>query len=180
MRERLRRVEEMLRRFVLRDVLALLELSPEWKGKPLSVDSILLASNQVRLALRHVDHSATPLRLIIAEHGGELIGSVEDAGWLDRLSPPEARTLDQTIAGMYKLAGVDWVRKPAAEVPVEPPHSVPLAAVQVNGVVGVDGQATISLRGVAYTWPEWVEWWRRDRSGETPAPPVWVLPGAPH
>jgi hypothetical protein len=37
----------------------------------------------------------------------------------------------------------------------------------------------IVLRGVPYLWPDWVEWWRRDRMGEPLAPPVWVLPGTP-
>ncbi|HKI36833.1 MAG TPA: hypothetical protein VKA46_33585 [Gemmataceae bacterium] len=185
-RERLRTVEVSLRRFVARDVLALLHLSPEWKKKPLSVGAVDLASNQVRFELRHADYPATPLRLAIAEQDGLLVADVEEPGWLSRLTPPETRTLDQAIAGMYKLAGVDLVRRPV-EAPAEPVPPVadevpehctrrPLPAASANG--SADGQAIV-FGGVTIPWAQWVDWWHRDRLGEPPPPPVSVLPPAP-
>jgi hypothetical protein len=178
-RERLRGVELSLRRFVARDVLALLQLSPEWQKRPLSVGRIDLATNQVRIELRHADYPDAPLRLAIAEENGLLVASVEETGWLCRLTAPEAHTLDQAITGLYKLAGVDLVRKPA-----EPPadEGISLALDGAAPAPAVNGAATggraILFRRVALPWAQWVEWWRRDRAGEPPAPPVAVLPPA--
>ena len=178
MRERLRGVEQSLRRFVSRDVLALLQLSPEWQKRPLSVGRIDLASNQVRVELRHADYPETPLRLAIAEENGLLVASVEDPGWLCRLTPPERRTLDQAIAGMYKLAGVDLVRKPVKATPAV--EGIPLGL--VDGRPARDGAAedgpAIVFRRVTLPWAQWVDWWRRDRVGEPLPPPVSVLPEA--
>jgi hypothetical protein len=156
-RERLHAVETSLRRFVTRDVLALLHLSPEWQKKPLGVGDVALASNQVRLELKHADYPLTPLRLAIAEQDGLLVARVEQAGWLSRLAPPEARTLDQAVAGMYKLAGVDLVREP--------------------GAAADDG--VVVFRRVPLSWAQWVDWWRHDRAGEPLPPPVVVLPAPP-
>jgi len=111
---------------------------------------------------------------------------VEEPGWLSRLTPPETRTLDQAIAGMYKLAGVDLVRRPV-EAPAEPVPPVadevpehctrrPLPAASANG--SADGQAIV-FGGVTIPWAQWVDWWHRDRLGEPPPPPVSVLPPAP-
>ncbi len=186
-RERLTAVEESVRRFVVRDVLALLQLSPEWQKKPLTVGAIALASNQVRVELRHADYPGVPLRLAIAEEGGQLVASAEESGWLDRLTPPEARTLDQAIAGLYKLAGVDLVRKPGDGPPPAPvavdtatgselrdgPPSAP-----PNGTADEAERRGLIFRGVALTWAAWVDYWRRDRGGEPPLPSFPVLPAA--
>jgi hypothetical protein len=181
-RERLRAVEESLRRFVERDVLALLQLSPEWHRKPLSVGDVDLASNQVRIALRHADHPDTALRLAIAEEGGLLAAWVEEPGWLSRLTPAETRTLDQAIAGMYKLAGVDVVREQGKPVAPETAREVAAAVVEsaapattVNGAPAADAPVVV-FRRVPLTWDQWVDWWRRDRAGEPLPPPFPVLP----
>jgi hypothetical protein len=187
-RERLRGVDELLRRFVIRDVLALLHLSPEWHKKPLGVGAIGLASNQVRIGLRHADYPDISLRVAIAEEDGKLVASLEEPGWLSRLTPAEARTLDQGIAGMYKLAAVDLVRKPmpppapgitTSLLLPEAAHPNALAAPMANGAPQSDGQVIV-FHGVPFRWVDWVDWWRRDRAGEAVPPPVWVLPGAPH
>ena len=78
----LQAVERSLCRFVARDVLALLHLSPEWQKKPLSVGEMVLAGNQVRIELRHADYPQTPLRLAVAEQDGLLLRAWRSgAGW---------------------------------------------------------------------------------------------------
>jgi hypothetical protein len=182
-RERLRSVEESLRRFVDRDMLALLQLSPEWHKQPLTVGAVSLAGNQVRIELRHPDYATPPLRLAIAEEDGLLAACVEEPGWLDRLAPTERRTLDQAIAGLYKLAGVDLVVEPG-EVPPEPKPAAehiterlcdPAALPLRNGTVEGNGRCVV-FGTVALTWAQWVDWWRRDRAGEPLPPPFPVLP----
>jgi hypothetical protein len=185
-RERLGAVRESLRRFVERDVLALLHLSPEWQKKPLSVGDVALASNQVRVALRHADYPDTSLRLAIAEQEGRLVARVEEVGWLGRLTTPEARMLDWAVLGLYKLAGVDLVRGPVEAPPLpggvgsvlvelpEPGRPAERWAAAPNGVAG-----PVPFRQVPLTWAEWVQGWRRDRAGEPVPPPVTVLPLPP-
>jgi hypothetical protein len=120
------------------------------------------------------------LRLAIAEQDGVLTARVEERGWLGHLTPAETRTLDQAIAGMYKLAGVDVVSE-QAEAPAPAPESTAAAMEPVpapasaNGVAG--GESTVGgFRRVPLTWAQWVDWWRRDRAGEPLPPPVPVLP----
>jgi hypothetical protein len=189
-RQRLCAVEEAVRRFVERDVLALLQLSPEWHKKPLSVGEVCLASNQVRIELRHAEYPSPPLRLAIAEHAGMLTARVEEPGWLARLTPAEATTLDQAVAGMYKLAGVDLVREPDGMPPQGSPEAtgiapeirtppVPPPAAAVNGAVGL-AEPVVLFRRVPLTWAQWVDWWRHDRAGEPLPPAVPVLPAVPN
>ena len=177
-RERLRLVEESVRRFVTRDVLALLHLSPEWLKKPLSVGPVSLASNLVRIELRHADYPGGNLRLAIAELDRLLLAHVEAPGWLSRLTHAEARTLDLAIAGLYKLAGVDVVAEPLAPVPLEIEPEAPPARMDVgtNGDAAVHGHA-LPFRRVPLTWLQWVDWWRRDGTGDALTPALQVLPG---
>jgi hypothetical protein len=176
-RERLRGVEQSVRRFVERDVLVLLHLSPEWQKKSLSVGRIDLASNQMRVELRHADFADPSLRLAIAEENGQLVASAEETGWLCRLTTAEARTLDQAITGLYKLAGVDLVREPAAPPPpLQHLSAAPDGAPPQNGATD-DARAILFCR-VTLPWAQWVDWWRHDRSGQPLPPPVPVLPVA--
>lgn len=168
-RARLGAVEESLRRFVARDVLALLHLSPEWHARPLSVGDVALASNLVRVELRHAGHPQASLRLAIAEERGLLAARVEEPDWLSRLTPPEARTLDRAIAGMYKLAGVDVVHAPVEAPPADGGATSPAPpAVVADGYAAVDrngqalpgaGAAPAAFGRVPLTWAQWVEWW---------------------
>jgi hypothetical protein len=106
-RESLLELEEAFRRFIEREVLIVLHQSPGWRKRPLSVGEVALASNVVRLALRHASHPETPLRLAIAERDGLLIASIEDPSWLPDLPPAELATLMRALGGMFNLAGVD-------------------------------------------------------------------------
>jgi hypothetical protein len=180
-RQRLDAVDESLRRFVTRDVLALLQLSPEWHKKPLNVGEVALASNQVRIELRHADYGSPALRLAISEQDGLLMAGVEESGWLRRLTSAEATTLDQAIAGMYKLAGVDLVREHDGAFPQGIAGPVPEEGIQpapspaANGAADRDGKVVI-FRRVSLPWAQWVDWWRHDRAGEPLPPPFPVLP----
>jgi hypothetical protein len=145
-----------------------------------------LASNQVRIELRHADYPETALRLAIAEQDGLLVACAEEPGWLCRLTPAEVWTLDQAITGMYKLAGIDLVRAPARPLPErngavanEPfdGHRGGLPAPGSNGAAEADG-GVLAFRKLALPWTQWVDWWRRDRGGEPVPPPLAVLPAS--
>jgi hypothetical protein len=185
-REKLQRLEESLRRFVERDVLALVERCSGWSKPSLHVGSIRLASNLVRIELQHAEYPGSSVRLAIAEQGGRLVAQVEDAGWVRQLPPSQLATLERAIAGLYRLAGVDLVREqvdtqlPAGAVwtiqdgalvvrfePGGPPRSYDLNQHEVlqarpNGplVPVLDPVHTIFAR-TPIPWHDWVNGWER-------------------
>ena len=101
-------------------------------------------------------------------------------GWIASRRRRHGRS-DQAIAGMYKLAGVDLVRKSIdADARGEPrPCGRPARHPrQQYGGSQRAGGAMIVFRGVPYLWREWVEWVAAsDRAGEPTVPPVWVPAG---
>jgi hypothetical protein len=117
-REALVEVEEAIHRFLEREVLALLHQSPGWQKRPLSIGEIALASNLIRITLRHSAYPEKPLGLTFAERDGRLVAAVEEPGFLAELPPAEQSTLARALEGMYNLAGIDWVADAGAPPPI--------------------------------------------------------------
>jgi hypothetical protein len=117
-REALAELEESLRRFVEREALVLLHQNPHWRKRPLHVGDLSLASNVIRINLRHADFPDKIVSLAIAEREGRLLATLEEPGWSAELSPEEQRTLARALDGLYNLAGVDWVTE--ADAPPSP------------------------------------------------------------
>jgi hypothetical protein len=107
----LHHAEEELRRFVDRDLLLLLAHSQGWKDRPIESGHVVLATNRVLFELRSPDSAAGSLWLAFSERAGWLIAQVHRRGWLDELSATQRTTLDNALAGFYKMAGVDLVRE---------------------------------------------------------------------
>ena len=120
--EELHHVEEAVRRFVERNLLAVLAGSKAWdQTSPLQVGNIHLASNRVRVELRRGDRS---IYCDLEEHAGRVVAGITLSpeyaaqgearprhGWLDRLPPEQARAFTDALAGFYKFCGVDLVRE---------------------------------------------------------------------
>ncbi len=199
-REKLTRIEESLRRFVDRELLALLHQSPEWAKQPLTTGAVNLASNQVRLELRHRDYPEAPLRVAIAEQGGLLAARVEDPGWVHELSPAERISLSRALAGTYKLAGVTVVRE-QVQAQLPPGTACEMTdrglvlraddsdhedlfdvgksgTIAPHGLNGTPGDKTVStpLGFAPISWEEWVQSWLADREGAAVPNPLPVLP----
>jgi hypothetical protein len=130
--ESLRDVEEAVRRFVERELLALLTASPRFPFEPLVVRGVELGSNRVRITIACEAISSELCEIAFEEQSGLLVASMPKAGFLDALADvtpgaqeggqrsslhekgaaAEARLLfENGLAGLYKLAGVDLVRE---------------------------------------------------------------------
>jgi hypothetical protein len=118
--ESLRDVEEAVRRFVERELAALLEASPRFPFGQVAVQGVELGSNRVLVRIACESVSMEPCELAFEEQSGLLVASIPSAGFIDALGAgaagdkdtSEARVLvENAIAGLYKLAGVDLVRE---------------------------------------------------------------------
>jgi hypothetical protein len=127
----LHHAEEDLRRFVDRDLLLLLAHTRGWQGHRIVTGHIKLATNRVLVELRCPDLSADSLWIDFSERSGWLLAAVHRRGWLDSLHNTQRTTLDNALAGFYKMAGVDLVRDQLAAQ--FDPHEVSYA-IDENGL----------------------------------------------
>ncbi len=129
--EDLHHVEEAVRRFVERTLLALLSGSKTWgEEQPLHVGHVHLASNRIRVELRRSGQGDASVHIDLEEHSGRLVAGISafaepehpnpngsahpSHGWLDRLPLGQVRAFTDALAGFYKAAGVDLVREQVA------------------------------------------------------------------
>ena len=134
-------IEESVRRFVLRDFVEVLN-NPEaaWGGPPLAVGRVDLGTNRIRVELipgqmrnaefgmRNGEDPGSGVQSAIRnpqsaileweDRSGWLVGRWADPGFLAGLPVPAARVLADTLAYLFKRAGVDlsW-EQVAAELP---------------------------------------------------------------
>jgi hypothetical protein len=102
-------VEEALRRFMDRELIALLNESRGLEGLRFSVGEIHLATNLVRIELTAQGRGC--LGLVFGEEAGWITARATDLGQLGRLSDRQRETLRAALAGLYKLAGIDVVHE---------------------------------------------------------------------
>jgi hypothetical protein len=120
-RQALSGVEEAVSRFVIREFAELVNLSPLWGPKRLSVGRVRLGTNRIRVELL-LDGSAAAV-LEWEDRSGWLVAGWADPGWLAALPPEPARVLENALAYLYKRAGVDFVREHVrAELPMAAEH----------------------------------------------------------
>ena len=106
----LRRSAEDLRRFFDRDLLLLLHHCRGWQGWPIKTGQLALGTNRILLELQCHELSADSLWLSFSEQSGWLVAGTHRRGWLDVLREPQRTALDNALAGVYKMAGVDVVQ----------------------------------------------------------------------
>jgi hypothetical protein len=114
--EALHHVEESVRRFIERDLIALLDQSRSLRHQAIEVGEIHLATNRIRIEL----HTRGPLLLapgpdpglwiVLALRHDALIAAIEGPGWLPGLSQEQTRVLTMAIIGVFKMCGIEWVR----------------------------------------------------------------------
>jgi hypothetical protein len=187
-REDLHHVEEALRHFAERRLVAVLQDSHGW-GRQLYVGAVHAATNQVRIEIActvpaaramplHGPHGfddtetsimrrLVPQSLEIAfeQQSGFLVAGVSRSGWLENLGREERLVLADALAGFYKRAGVDLVREHLATVL---PPGATWSVSDDRLVVWCDDNATdYSLDDGALPWPQvvfgkrplrWADW----------------------
>ena len=146
-REALHHVEESVRRFVDRDLAALLRESRALAGADVRTGAIHLATNRIRFELLAGTHDAAGLWIDLEEYPGVLAAGVSRPGWLSGLEAAERRALGDALAGIYKMSGVELIHTPGD--PVDPP--LPASSVVFSEVV--------------VRWRDWVETWESEQTG---------------
>jgi hypothetical protein len=199
-RQALQGVEEAVSRFVTREFAALVNLSPLWGPRRLSVGRVHLGTNRIRVELL-LDGAAAAV-LEWEDRSGWLVAGWAEPGWLAALPPGPARVLGNVLAYLYKRAGVDFVREHVrAELPKAAEHFdfVPdgllvwygpreSAPVLYDFAYRADELPprtpdnlhpahgpTLEARRVMFgrvklTWPEWVAVWPLDQKQDHPPP----------
>jgi hypothetical protein len=102
---------EALRRFIDRELLALLHESRGWADRSITTGEVHLGCNRILVELYCPDLAEESMWLAFEEQAGWLVASVYRHGWSDTLSPPRRHTLANALAGFYKMAGIDLVRE---------------------------------------------------------------------
>ena len=121
-RQALRGVEEAVRRFVTRDLVAMLNSSPSWEGRKLMVGTVSLGTNHIRIELL-LEGEADSLWLEWEDRSGWLVARCSEAGFVKALSPKATRVFENTLTYLYKRAGVDLIREQVqASLPREAIH----------------------------------------------------------
>lgn len=125
-RQALAEVARSIQLFVEREFLALLAQSKHWPAQAVGVNQVVLSCNRARVELGHADFPDIPVRLAFEERSRWLIGSVPEPGWVRQLTPEQLRTMTSALAGLYKIAGVDFVREQlsAALRPLVPNYDI--------------------------------------------------------
>ncbi len=110
-RHQIEEVESAIRRFVKREMVSLLHMSSPWAVKPLEVGEILIASNRIEIELKHESYPDSPARLRFDSRYDWLIAELSDLGFLRLIHPEPVWFFVASLAVLYKLAGVDFVRE---------------------------------------------------------------------
>jgi hypothetical protein len=107
----LHHASDALRRFVDRELLALLHESRTWADRSVTTGEIRLGYNRILVELYYPDLAEDSMWLAFEEQAGWLLASIHHRGWADALSVPRRQTLASALAGFYKMGGVDLVRE---------------------------------------------------------------------
>lgn len=117
----IREVEVGIRRFVERELIATIHASKRWKLGRLTVKSVALSSNRIRVKLTCEGMGGGACDLTIEQQAGVIVAGLPRPGFLlalQSVSPIGALLFENALAGFYHRAEVDFVREQLeAELP---------------------------------------------------------------
>ncbi len=117
-REGIAEVERAIRRFVERELLAYLLKSSRWRFGPVSIASVELSSNRIRIRLTCEQLGRDACEIAFEQQGGRILAGMPSVGFVDvlvRRSRTSARIFENALAGFYQRAEVDLVREQIEE-----------------------------------------------------------------
>jgi hypothetical protein len=103
-----------VRRFVERELVALLARSRRWRHGPLVVRRVDLSSNRVRVQVACKALGAKPCELTFEEQSGYIVAGIGQEGFLTSLVRSDAEgalLFENALAGLYQRSEVDLVRE---------------------------------------------------------------------
>lgn len=152
--EALHHVEESLRHFLERELVALLKESRRWRQINLSVGPIHLSTKRICLTLEARELGEGSTEVVFAEQDGWLVADISGEGWLPRLTGEQTAAFSHALIGLYKWAGVDVVRGRL------PDWSGPSTGSEE--LLPIKGESP--FRDVPVAWTTWVDLWERDQN----------------
>jgi hypothetical protein len=177
-REALHHVEEAVRSFAERDLIALLAESRSLGGAGITAGRVRLSTNRIRLELLRPDREhvagddAPGLWIDLEERCGVLAAGVSEPGWLAALSAEERQTLDDALTGLFKKSGVELVQTPGAPVP-RPGEAEPSSpTVAMRDGKGRPETPPIQFSDVVVAWRVWVNAWEAEQAGDRAQAPL--------
>ncbi|MHC4402085.1 MAG: hypothetical protein ACYTG0_20635 [Planctomycetota bacterium] len=107
----LQEIELSLHRYVQREFIALLGQSAAWTRPPLAVEEIRTGTNRIvaEMSIDGMPDGKARLTLDLCSH--HLLSSFAAPDWLDQLDERQRAALEIALVGLYKTAGVDFVRE---------------------------------------------------------------------
>jgi len=133
-KEALHHVEEAIWKFAERELVAMLNEAPQFPATDVAVGRIEIGSNRVGVELVCASIGAAPLNIRFEQQSGWIVVNIADAGWVDRLADAPRRVFEMSLAGFYKLAGVDIVRE-QLEIALAGPNGVSPYDISDEGIV---------------------------------------------
>jgi hypothetical protein len=139
-------VAEAVHRFVERELVPLLEGSPDWSGLKIEVGHVWFGCQRVVVEIHCPELGRDPLLLAFENRCGRVEASVPRAGWFETLTGPRREVFVAAGRGLLDMAAAELFdgaerSPPPRPTPLDP--AGPLA----------------ELRG-AYEWPKWVDRWQ--------------------
>jgi hypothetical protein len=133
-REGQREVEEAVRHFVEREMFRILVGDPRWPHGELEVRQLAVSANRIGIAIgcRALSGGAAVLRF--DEQSGSLVAGLAEVGFVASLEGHARVLFENAVAGLYQLAGVDFVRE------------------QLEAAVGADVPYDLTDQGLV-VWP---------------------------
>ncbi|MBM4375596.1 MAG: hypothetical protein FJ095_10965 [Deltaproteobacteria bacterium] len=113
-REGLHEVEQAVRRFVERELVAVLSSAARWTHGELLVEEVELSSNRIRVRLRCPALGREVCELRFEEQSSMIVATMAEPGFVCELteaSADGARLFENALAGLYQRAEVDLVRE---------------------------------------------------------------------
>ena len=207
--QKLHHVHESVEHFLQRELVALLNSHPAFDASPVSLGEVKLTVTRIQVDLLCPQLDPAPAPLVFEHREGYILADIECPGWTSLLTPAQANLSSFALAGIFKLAGVDLVRRQVAAAfdrPVEfdvragslivwpkgsPDEAViyPLDGAPMlpsSGGIRAGSWPTLQPSAVLFrmseiSWDTWVAVWSARASGDSAIPPLPpILPRADH
>ena len=123
----LERFELSIRRYVERELLALLAASGTRDGTAIVAREIRLATNRIQIFFAEDGSAQGDLAVALEIHCGWLVGDVAHPGWAGQLPERRRQAIISALLGLYKSAGLELVTQQ-----IKAAFSPPDAAYDIN------------------------------------------------
>jgi hypothetical protein len=110
-KEGLHHVEEAVGKFADRQLVSMLNEVASFTATDVAVSHVDIGSNRIQIELVCPSVGNRPARIRFEQQSGWLVASTPEHGWIDQLDEHHRRIFEISLAGFYKLSGVEIVRE---------------------------------------------------------------------